>query len=579
MAIQYAIMEHEMKRKRSRPSEWWTAGSPAQPLSESTSKPPSIQSKRQPIQEIPAAVNREVSIVRAGKKESTKPKRGRPSKSEAEAQPIVAPQSDDQLGAKKRGRPSRKNTGEEQAQSLSTATAQAGLEGDPQSTHQSVKPLRRGRSSNAEVEIQDAVSSEAQHPPGKRNRRKHATKDIVDKASATAAEPDVPHKKRRWPSLTNVESSATTKSSPNKEFAPERRGRPSNVGIEAQIGGSSKAGTREKKGGRRTSDGVEPEASAEQEALNPKERIRASSPEAASSEPSKDRTQKKKRKEVEAQTDERRKRRRLEKSSRIGRPPSAELPQSPPKYQQLAAITHKVSRQTIETKWEPLAPNCVERISQMLQDVQRPILVRINDERKKIQASTIVQAATHKVLSKISKGLPFPHGTRNHREDDFDFEKILAHNRALEATLTPLLHSNALLGMELKKERAFLEAEQETLAELEANSRSEALTRKKAARKLHATLRAEESSLNGEQLEDQIGLKVETSSTGSDFTLENEAGLQSITKDINGHVDSVMGNLKQVDGITEAITASKAAVQATLFGHLQREQYDDIILG
>jgi hypothetical protein len=36
--------------------------------------------------------------------------------------------------------------------------------------------------------------------------------------------------------------------------------------------------------------------------------------------------------------------------------------------------------------------------------------------------------------------------------------------------------------------------------------------------------------------------------------------------------------VKQVHGITEAMTKSRAAVQATLFNHLESAQYEDIIL-
>lgn len=48
---------------------------------------------------------------------------------------------------------------------------------------------------------------------------------------------------------------------------------------------------------------------------------------------------------------------------------------------------------------------------------------------------------------------------------------------------------------------------------------------------------------------------------------------------VNGHVDSIEGNLQQVEGITEAMAKSKASVQAALFNHLNLEQYNDVVLG
>jgi hypothetical protein len=50
-------------------------------------------------------------------------------------------------------------------------------------------------------------------------------------------------------------------------------------------------------------------------------------------------------------------------------------------------------------------------------------------------------------------------------------------------------------------------------------------------------------------------------------------------KDLQGHVDSIEGNMKQVKGITQAIAKSKAAVQATLFEHLDSTQYEEVVLG
>jgi len=44
-------------------------------------------------------------------------------------------------------------------------------------------------------------------------------------------------------------------------------------------------------------------------------------------------------------------------------------------------------------------------------------------------------------------------------------------------------------------------------------------------------------------------------------------------------MDSIEGNMIQVKGIAQAMTKSKAAVQATLFDHLEDWQYGDVVLG
>lgn len=50
-------------------------------------------------------------------------------------------------------------------------------------------------------------------------------------------------------------------------------------------------------------------------------------------------------------------------------------------------------------------------------------------------------------------------------------------------------------------------------------------------------------------------------------------------KGIENHMDSMQGNLKQVEGVSDAITKSKAAVQATLLDHLDTSRYEEVVLG
>ena len=201
---------------------------------------------------------------------------------------------------------------------------------------------------------------------------------------------------------------------------------------------------------------------------------------------------------------------RPESKRRRVKPESQEGPaqtEKPPTYQHLAAVTRRVSRQAIETKWEPLLPGCIERISQLLQDLQRPVVVTLNDERKKTDANKVMQMVSRRLISKISKGLPFPPGTHSHREDEFDFEKILDHCKTLESQLTPALHSNELLESEVAKEKALLESEEEALTELETNAKTEASMRKEAGRKLHSLLLSNKSKVETDAINDHIGLR------------------------------------------------------------------------
>lgn len=286
------------------------------------------------------------------------------------------------------------------------------------------------------------------------------------------------------------------------------------------------------------------------------------------------------------------KKRRVERESRDPAPQTEKAPT----YQHLTAVTRRVSLQTIEAKWEPLPPGAVERISQLLHDLQRPVVVHLNDDRKRTEANTAMQMVSRRLTSKISKGLPFPRGTRNHRDDDFDFEKILDHNRALEAQLTSALHANKLLEAELSKEAALLVSEKAALVKLETNAKSEAAIRKQSGRKMHSLLLSDDSAMMEDDIKDHIGLRDDHSALPLSLGVsplflhsvffrerlipyQDDDRLQEVTTELQSHVDTILGNITPVFPIIKTIERTKSAVQATLFDHLDTNQYEDVVLG
>lgn len=165
----------------------------------------------------------------------------------------------------------------------------------------------------------------------------------------------------------------------------------------------------------------------------------------------------------------------------------------------------------------------------------------------------------------------------------------------MESQLTPALHANDLLEAELAKEKALLVAEQAYLDELEGNAKAESAKRKQGARNIHALLQPsgatdvdeldDDFSVNTTDSTRPVTLDVSTQSllllqmlTKSVQLLQDE-NLQTVVADLQGHVDSIEGNLKQVEGIAQAMAKSKAAVQVTLFGRLDSTQYEDLVLG
>jgi len=48
---------------------------------------------------------------------------------------------------------------------------------------------------------------------------------------------------------------------------------------------------------------------------------------------------------------------------------------------------------------------------------------------------------------------------------------------------------------------------------------------------------------------------------------------------MNNHVDSIESNMKQVEGVVEAIQRGRVAVQSVLLGTLDHAQYEEVLLG
>jgi hypothetical protein len=52
-----------------------------------------------------------------------------------------------------------------------------------------------------------------------------------------------------------------------------------------------------------------------------------------------------------------------------------------------------------------------------------------------------------------------------------------------------------------------------------------------------------------------------------------------IAQELNGHLDTIQGNIGKIGCIPQAMTKARAAVQASLYVRLGRSEYEDIILG
>ena len=53
----------------------------------------------------------------------------------------------------------------------------------------------------------------------------------------------------------------------------------------------------------------------------------------------------------------------------------------------------------------------------------------------------------------------------------------------------------------------------------------------------------------------------------------------ALSQQIGNHMESMKGNLQQIDGVLPTIVKSRAALQGVLHKYLDPEQYDQAVLG
>ncbi|TPX10007.1 uncharacterized protein E0L32_008854 [Thyridium curvatum] len=277
---------------------------------------------------------------------------------------------------------------------------------------------------------------------------------------------------------------------------------------------------------------------------------------------------------------------------------------------QLIPRTRHIPRATIATKWAALEPAAISLIGNLLGEAERPVLLRLRDsQNRREHARAAVSIVSRRVRSKLSKGMPFPPsstkarttvaGVKSGQEDDLDFERVVDTMQALERTLSPLLHSVALLSQEKEREEQGLEQDYATLRTLEANARSEARSWRERRKRAHPL--APEAPLSGADADSSPDRRTakhpsETAAAGlfkvrdhgmfsydliltmSEQDLQGDE-LLSLSKQLASHMDSMKTNLQQIGGVAPAVLSSRAALQQVLHKHLDPQHYERVLLG
>ncbi|KAJ5925073.1 CENP-A-nucleosome distal centromere subunit CENP-Q, partial [Penicillium verhagenii] len=240
-------------------------------------------------------------------------------------------------------------------------------------------------------------------------------------------------------------------------------------------------------------------------------------------------------------------------------------------YAYLKPQVRRVPEKTIKSKWTTLPEPVQDKVREMFHALERPVVMRQSNERKRIEAQSAVQAVVRKAhilyldsanppqldsLGKRLPRMPFPPITNG---SNFDYESALDEHRTLEASLATVKDSTDLLRAEIAKEEALLANEKKELQTMDKNAKRAEAERKRQTKNEHPVLRQlddfpQDSGSSGFAL---VDTKPDQAALDE---LETDPEIQALMKQLHGHLQSMQTNTAPLMGLRDAITRSQAAL-------------------
>ncbi|KAI1753819.1 CENP-Q, a CENPA-CAD centromere complex subunit-domain-containing protein [Xylaria castorea] len=247
---------------------------------------------------------------------------------------------------------------------------------------------------------------------------------------------------------------------------------------------------------------------------------------------------------------------------------------SPPPYRHITERTRHVTHQIVESKWSSLDPSSIANIAGLLHSVSLPTLLHVVP--KQYAHAEDVLGKVIRGLCKRSARLPFPPAsTLPRREDELDFERTQSAVEVLLSQLNPLQHSVELLKREKERAEKELERQYKVLDRLSTNARAEARERRNRLKKVHVLV---PTSIH-DSVTNDIDLLPAGKATSQVFAGVQDEEMLSLAGQINNHMESMRGNLQQIDGVLPAIEKSHALLRTTLQPQFDQKQLESIMLG
>ncbi|KAF2659425.1 hypothetical protein K491DRAFT_194934 [Lophiostoma macrostomum CBS 122681] len=242
-----------------------------------------------------------------------------------------------------------------------------------------------------------------------------------------------------------------------------------------------------------------------------------------------------------------------------------------PKYVQLAHVTRRIPKKTIES-WPIISPPILEQIHLMLRRAKDGVALSRRDPQKRAEAEDVLNIFIRRLERALSDSRIPPQA----RALNFDLDRLLERNEHVYQEVTTARHKNQLLEEQVESATQKLRTEETTVTEMEKNAqqwRKEWETQEK--KQLHPLL---QDSVDQDMVDDKpedIGWKrparVDTSMLDTP-----DSELAPLLEQLRRSLESMQGNHAQVEGIDGAVRDAQVALDDVLFKHAIAQQYDAV---
>ncbi|OJK00859.1 hypothetical protein ASPACDRAFT_42360 [Aspergillus aculeatus ATCC 16872] len=249
------------------------------------------------------------------------------------------------------------------------------------------------------------------------------------------------------------------------------------------------------------------------------------------------------------------------------------------RFAYLKPQVRQVSERTIKSKWSTLPEPVQDKVRDMFRALERPVIMRQQNESKRIEAQAAVQAVV-KNLGKRLPRMPFPPVAK---DSVFEYEAALKEHSSLETALATMNDSIDLLKVEVEKEEALLEKERKQLQEMERNAKGVEAERKRQMKnvrilfsdskiksliivfiKEHPVLRQLSNAPDNHD-SSQCGFTIANDNDAHVMfdELEADPEVLGLLKQLNGHLKSMQNNTTPLTGLSDAVAKFQAALSLT----------------